>query len=313
MRISMGIMNRRSLLVAGAAAGLGVLAVDYALRESEPTPEPAPQPPAPGPAQPPLAEYDLPTEDLIDGIVWQLHASMLDPHGEWERLGAKSLLLQWTVADGVSFVPHLLGLPTIEDAPNWKRITREPWAQNIIMGLASRYQEPEARKDVAQLAALSAKIARAPLPFRPAGYYFPVEIDPTWQGATQIGPLLADIPRPLWVSVYDNSNIGGAPLADWLASFLPPDVGVLLQDGLGLHMRTAQSARMYVEALSAKLGRTRVRLIAEAFRPDGSGGLRAATVQELKPQLEAYKGIETFVFEGPHYLSRKLVRQLIEG
>lgn len=307
-------MNRRNLILAGTAVGLGALGIDFALRDHDGAPEPA-APPAPGPskAQPPVVEAELPEENLIEGIIWQPHASMLDPHGEWERLGARSLLLQWTVADGVSFVPNLLGLPTIEDAPNWRRIKREPWAREIIMGLATRYQEPEARRDVAALAKLSAEITRAPVPFKPTGFYFPVEIDPTWNGATQIGPLLDLIPKPLWVSVYDNSNIGGGPLADWLASFLPPDVGVLLQDGLGLHMRTAQSAKLYVEALSEKLGRSRVRLIAEAFRPDGAGGLRAATVQELKPQLLAYKGLNPFVFEGPHYLSRHLINQLLAG
>ncbi len=288
-------MNRRTLLLTGAAAGLGALAIDYALREEE-----APPPP--------------PRPHLINGVVWQLHASVLDPHGYWDRLGANSLLLQWTVADGVSFVPGLLGLPTIEDPPEWGRITQEAWAREIIMGLASRYQEPEARKDVAELAKLSAKIARAPgLPFKPTAFYFPVEIDPTWQDAAMIAPLLDLIPRPLWVSVYENSNIGGAPLANWLASFLPHDVGVFLQDGVGLHVRTPQSAVAYGHALQEKLGKHRVRMIAEAFRPDGSGGLRAATAAEFKPQLDAYQGFETFVFEGPHYLSRRLVNQLLQG
>ena len=305
-----GDMDRRTLIIAAGSAALGAIGADLVLRDNR-----APTPPPPAPVSPAeaTASIDPPERDLIDGIVWQLLASMLDPHGEWQRIGARSLLLQWTVLDGVSFIPNLLDLPTIEDAPNWRRIQREPWAKSIIMGLASSGNEPNARRDVAQLAALSAKIARAKLPFRPSAYYFPVEIDPTWQAAGQIGPLLADIPRPLWVSCYDNSNVGGAALGDWLASFLPKDVGVLLQDGLGLHMRTAESARQYVEALRARLGPQRVALIAEAFRPDGAGGMRAATAQELRPQLDTYRGIETYVFEGPHWLNRRLIRQLIEG
>lgn len=305
-------MDRRTLIIAGGAAALGALGADLVLRDRRSA---APQPPAAPPASPieTTASIDLPTRDLIDGIVWQPLASMLDPHGEWQRLGAQTLMMQWTVLDGVSFIPNLLDLPTIEDAPNWRRIQREPWARKIIMGLASYGNEPNARRDVAQLAALSAKVARARLPFKPSAYYFPVEIDPTWQGAAQIGPLLADIPRPLWVSCYDNSNVGGAALGDWLASFLPKDVGVMLQDGLGGHMRTAESARQYVEALRVRLGPERVALIPEAFRPDGSGGLRAATAQELRPQLDTYRGIETYVFEGPHYLTRRIIRQLTEG
>jgi hypothetical protein len=307
-----GAMDRRTLIIAGGAAALGALGADLVLRDRRSA---TPQPPAAPPASPieTTASIDLPTRDLIDGIVWQPLASMLDPHGEWQRLGAQTLMMQWTVLDGVSFIPNLLDLPTIEDAPNWRRIQREPWARKIIMGLASYGNEPNARRDVAQLAALSAKVARARLPFKPSAYYFPVEIDPTWQGAAQIGPLLADIPRPLWVSCYDNSNVGGAALGDWLASFLPKDVGVMLQDGLGGHMRTAESARQYVEALRVRLGPERVALIPEAFRPDGSGGLRAATAQELRPQLDTYRGIETYVFEGPHYLTRRIIRQLTEG
>lgn len=284
-------INRRIAILAGAGAvgAAGLLGVDYLLREEAEAP--------PG---------------LIDGVIWQVHEGMLDPHGEWDRLGAHTLMLQWIVANGTSFVPDL-GLPTIADPPNWGRIAREPWAKSIIVGLAGGYDEPTARKNMAELAALSAQIARKPLPFRAAGYYFPVEVDPTWMDAPQMAPLLAPLPRPLWISAYDNSNIGGKPLIDWIDSWLPKDVGLMFQDGVGIHTRTPESARQYAEIMLERLGPSRFRLIAEAFRPAGGTALRPATLAELKPQLAAYRGIRTLVFDGPHYLDRKLVNGLLAG
>ncbi|WP_454918606.1 hypothetical protein [Xanthobacter sediminis] len=281
-------INRRTALLVGAGAvgAAGLLGLDQLLVRRAPAPE-----------------------GLVDGIVWQIHDGFLDPYGEWDRLGAHALLLQWIVLNGVAFVPGL-GIQTIADPPNWARISREPWARSIIVGLASLSSEVDARRNVAALVDLSARVAAKPLPFRAAGYYFPVEADPTWMDAPKMGALLSALPRPLWVSAYDNSNIGAAPFADWIDSWLPKDVGLFFQDGGGLYMRTPQSSRQYGEALIAKLGRDRFRMILEAFRPAGGELLRAATAAELRPQIEAYRGFDTFVFEAPHYLDRKLINEL---
>ncbi|MFG1416490.1 hypothetical protein V5F38_02290 [Xanthobacter sp. V0B-10] len=282
--------RRRALLVgAGAAGVLGLVGLDQLINRRARAPE-----------------------GLVDGIVWQLHAGSLDPYGEWERLGARALLLQWIVLNGVAFVPGL-GVETIADPPNWARISREPWARSIIVGLASLSSEPDARRNVAALVDFSARIAEKPLPFRASGYYFPVEADPTWADAPKMGALLSALPRPLWVSAYDNSNIGAGPFADWVNSWLPKDVGLFFQDGVGLYMRTPQSARQYGEALIAKLGRERFRMILEAFRPAGGDKLRAATAAEIRPQIEAYRGLDTFVFEAPTYLGRSLINELARG
>ncbi|MDI4666232.1 hypothetical protein K9U40_18165 [Xanthobacter autotrophicus] len=285
-------VSRRTALALGgaAAAGAGLLGLDLALRRLDPAPR------------------------LMEGIVWQVHGGLLDPRGDWNELGARSLLVQWLVADGTAFVPLPgLGLPLVADAPNWARIAREPWAQTIIAGLAGRFSEPAARRDVLALGALSARIARQRLPFRPSGFYFPVEADPTWTGVGQMAAALADIPRPLWVSAYDNSNVGADAFADWVDGWLPKDVGLFFQDGVGVHTRAPEAARAYGQALSRRLGRGRFRLIAEAFRPAGDGGFRAATAAELLPQLRAYDGFEVFVFDGPHYVDRLLVEKLLEG
>jgi len=251
------------------------------------------------------AHADAPAQ----GVVWQLTNAQLDPHGDWNRLGANELLVQWTAVDDVAFVAGA-GLPATR-VPDWVRIANEPWARGVIVGLAGYSDERKARAHVAELVERSLKLAAVRPPVHVTGWYFPVEVDPTWTDAPKIAPLLARLPRPLWISVYDNGNVGGAALAAWLASWLPRDVGVLLQDGCGVYARGPAAARDYADALAARLGKRRVRIIAEAFRPKPGGGFRAASADELGPQLDAYRGYRVYLFDGPHYVSPALVDALL--
>lgn len=254
----------------------------------------------PGPARiPPLA-----------GIVWQPDSATLEPRGNWQRLGAGELLVQWTSIDGLAYVEH----PELVSAsltPAWQRIAEEPWAREVILGLAGRFDERAARADLAQLARDSALLAALPTPLKVVGWYFPVEIDPTWAEAAQLAPLLATLPRPLWVSVYDSTNVGPLTLATGLQHWLPADVGLFFQDGVGVHARDAPTARRYADVLSQHFGRARVRLIAEAFRPAVGGGFRSATPAELRAQLSHYGGYRIYLFEGPHYLPDALVDAIV--
>lgn len=251
---------------------------------------------------------DLPTPSMR-GVVWQPDAATIRPSGDWERLGARELLVQWTVVDGVALTP-IPGLPDAPVQPDWPRIGVEPWASRVIVGLAGMTDESRARGALEELARQSAMAARNPPPVRVAGWYFPVEIDPGWTDATRLRLLLASLPRPLWVSAYDGQNVGPGPLATLLKAALPEDVGVLLQDGVGGHARSPEVAVHYVQVLRRALGRRRVRLIAEAFRPAVGGGLRAATASELASQLRAYRGVPVYVFDGPHYVSANMVDSL---
>ena len=247
----------------------------------------------------------------IEGMVWQIDNETAAPKGNWERLGASRLLVQWTVVDGIAFRENT-GLPS-GTIPDWQRIASEPWAREVILGLAGRFDEAGARADIAQLAEVSARLAKLPTPLNVVGYYFPVEIDPTWTEAPQLAALLAKLPRPLWISVYDSANVGPQELADGLLKWLPPDVGVFFQDGVGVHAREAWVARHYVNVLERSLGKRRVRLIAEAFRPKQGGGFRPATIDELRPQLATYAGLSIYLFEGPRYVPSSLVDQLVSA
>lgn len=280
---------------------------------------------------------------LAQGVVWQLDNAHIDPAGRWDALGVTDLMVQWSAVDGALFVPTqadaaLDGFDAAPRLPEWRRIAAMPWAQRVLMGLVGMSSEPRARADVSTLAAQSRQLADlirqersidGAMPLTIEGWYFPVEVDPTWQQAPRLRGVLASLPRPLWISVYDQSNIGGPALVQWLASWLPEDVGVLFQDGVGTYARDAQVARTYVDALVGHFGTGRVRVIAEAFRPlpvaptTGAASapagtsvpppaFRAATADELRPQLLAYQGYRVYLFDGPHYVSNQLVERLLQ-
>ena len=250
------------------------------------------------------------------GIVWQPSLQQVDPKGRWEQLGARQLLVQWLEVDDVRFfAAQAPGAPdgAAMPATNWRRVFGEPWARQVILGLAGRNSEEQARRQVVELGQRSRAVAQAwrhaGLP-DPAGWYFPVEVDPTWNGGEALAAALAGLPRPLWISAYDSANRGPEALADWLQRWVPADVGVFFQDGVGVHAREPAVAVQYLDVLSRRLGKQRVRLIAEAFRPGVGGGFRPATAQELGVQLASYRGWPVYLFDGPHYVSEALIREL---
>ncbi|OEC66684.1 hypothetical protein A7D21_26735 [Pseudomonas sp. AP19] len=250
-----------------------------------------------------------PLDPGIVGIVWQPDNKTVGIKGDWQKLGARELLVQWTVVDDQAFVPGT-GLPSVPVLPDWARIAKEPWAQDVIVGLAGYFSENRSRDNIEQLAAVSKRIAKLPTPLHVTGWYFPAEVDPSWTRAKELPALLAKLPRPLWISVYDGANIGPAATADWLKQWLPDDIGVFFQDGVGVYARTAPVARTYADTLRERLGKDRVRIIVEAFRPNYGGGFRSATAAELKPQLAAYDGYPLYLFDGPHYVTPELVKAL---
>lgn len=248
-------------------------------------------------------------EKMTEGVVWQIDNDTIDLQGSWDRMGARTLLVQWCAVDDTSFVEGG-PWPQAKRLPDWQAIARQPWAKEVILGLAGRADEKAARADLSNLIAVSEQLAKLPTPLNVVGWYFPIEIDSSWQGATQLGPLLARLPRPLWLSLYDSANVGPETLAQWLESWLPADVGIFFQDGVGVHARNAKVARQYADVLIKKLGSSRLRIIAEAFRPKEGGGFRSATAQELRAQLETYEGLSVYLFDGPHYVTEKLVNEL---
>ena len=245
----------------------------------------------------------------VVGIVWQPDNATVGISGNWDRLGARQLLVQWTAVDEQSFIPGT-SMASVPVLPDWTRIGKEPWAQEVILGLAGYFSETRSRDNIEQLAVLSAQLAKVKTPLNVTGWYFPAEVDPSWSRAKELPALLAKLPRPLWISVYDGANIGPDATADWLKTWLPDDIGVFFQDGVGVYARTAPVARTYADALRKRLGKDRVRIIVEAFRPQVGGGFRPATAAELKPQIAAFDGYPLYLFDGPHYVTPDLIEAL---
>lgn len=249
----------------------------------------------------------------MEGMVWQPSRRTVQPRGEWQRLGIRRTLIQWTAVDNLALTAPAALPPFGSEMPDWARIAIEPWASDVILGLAGLHDEAAARLAIPALVQQSRamELAAAPLPLRVSGWYFPVEVDPTWVPTVRLADEFVQLPRPLWVSAYDSANLGPELLADWVDRWLPPDVGVFFQDGVGVHARTPQVAHQYLQVLTQRLGRTRVQVIAEAFRPTLGGGFRSATADEFVPQIDAYQGWPIFAFDGPHYLNGALVEALV--
>lgn len=278
---------------------------------------------------------------LVTGVVWQPHQNNTQPQGNWQRLGATALLVQWTVVDGWAYIqppPQPGNHPGPEPAPllpDWIDIGGQAWAQHVTLGLVGQFDEATARTHLDAMVQASAnwgRVVGAAPPLPVTDWYFPVEFDPSWPPPANLKMLLTLLPRPLWISVYDNTNQGPDALVHYLEGWLPDDVGVYFQDGVGVHTRDASTARQHADALVQRLGASRVRLIAEAFRPatapvsapaptDATGlttataavaSFRPATADELKQQLGAYKGLVTYLFEGPTYVPDATVEQLLQ-
>lgn len=249
---------------------------------------------------------------LVQGTVWQPDNMTANPTGQWNRIGARQLLVQWTVVDNIAFVAGT-SVATSQEMPDWRRIAKEPWAEEVILGLAGRFDGNLARDDLPRLAELSRQLSMLETPLKVVGWYFPVEVDSTWVGVQRLPEFLALLPRPLWISVYDSSNEGAEDFVNWLANWLPSDVGIFFQDGVGVHARTAAVALEYADKLANRFGKQRVKIIAEAFRPKVGGGFRSAFVEELLPQLMVYRGHAVYLFDGPHYVPAKLVDELLQG
>jgi hypothetical protein len=262
-----------------------------------------------------------PTPALIRGVVWQPSEVSTTPRGTWQRLGARELLVQWSVVDGVAYLPGTR-MRSARRIPDWAAVAREPWASDVIFGLAGRFDSDQARQQAAELARQSLEVTRAYKEavrgpsglgrLHVAAWYFPVEVDPTWGHVSELGQILLQLPRPLWISAYDNGNIGPVEFANWLAKWLPPNVGVFFQDGVGIHTREPYIAAQYHDAITARIGHQRSRLIAEAFRPQGRNRFGSAPVAELVAQLRAYRGRPVYLFEGPQYVPDAVVAQVIE-
>lgn len=234
---------------------------------------------------------------LAEGIFWQPDQQHLRPEGIWDQIGVNSLVVQYGSVDQRAWFPNAYQ-GVYATLPDWKRIGREPWARRVVMGLAGNFEEDSSRRDVRELARMSRLLAQhTPLPA--SAYYFPVEVDPSWKGVGELRTAMQDLPRPLWISVYSRP-ISAQALAASVQTWLPPGVGVMLQDGVGVGDRTPEQAQALFRELQRQLGAQRVIMVAETFHQDAAGKLKTAPLSQLVQQLQTYRGDRVYLYDTSH-------------
>ncbi|MFX9765989.1 hypothetical protein ABTP06_20400, partial [Acinetobacter baumannii] len=72
-------------------------------------------------------------------------------------LGVNTFVPQWSVVESKSWWTNS-NLPQWEKAIDIQKIKQQPWAKNLILGLAGEYNEPAARANVVALGEKSAQI-----------------------------------------------------------------------------------------------------------------------------------------------------------
>lgn len=243
------------------------------------------------------------TPSLIEGVFWQPNRATVNPYGSWDAIGANTFIIQYAITDGKAWYKSKQ-FQSWSNENDWKRIRNEPWSKKFILGLAGSYDEPKGRYSLNELLQQSLVLIEETKGLRPTAFYFPVEVDPTWTGLDEYVRVLNKLPRPLWISVY-SADKNNKDISVWLNQWLPHDVNVFFQDGVGTGVRSSKEALRMYKQLKHSLGDDRVALISEAFRQrQFFSGFRSATFSELSEQLDTYQGERIYIFDGPHYLGR---------
>ena len=243
-------------------------------------------PPAPAPA--------------FQGVFWQPDCQTAANVTDYRPLGAQLLILQWTSVEQENFS----GEASSGCQVSWPEIQARAGHLPVLLGLHGAYaptpeQLPQlaeqARQQLGQLQALKFS---APV----AGYYAPIEIHPDWPAA-QVRQYLDALPRPLWVSAYAGPGRYDAAFVQWLTQALPPDVHVLVQDGVGVGHATPEQAAAVVRQLQQQRPPDSVGIIMEVFRDmPNSDQNRSALPWELDAQFRAYRNLPRYAFDGGHYM-----------
>lgn len=254
------------------------------------------------------------------GILWQMLLNNVATRRSWETLGVHKTLLQWIAVDGYSFVPNPW-LPTYNIQLDMDDMATYPWAQEIIVGLPGFFNEYTSRTSLPLMADWAEKFATLDYPSNVKGFYFPVEIDPTWTTAIDdMRDIWPRLPRPLYISAYYGNGIDGEAAAQWLAELIPDDVILMFQDGVGAFGFEIELARERVAQLEHHLGKERVHVICEAFKYnpnwDGTPGgyYVKLTPEEYVAQVSQYSKVNQegrlWVFDGPNYLTSDLIQRI---
>ncbi len=241
-----------------------------------------------------LLIWEWPAPPVAQEIFWQPNNESLRPAGFWNQIGVHTLVVQWTITNKKAWC-SIPNFPAWKSQPDWKRLSEEPWARQIVLGLAGDFQVPLARSQSTKLITESWKIVGQP-PIKPTAWYAPAEVSPGWKNTKQIRAYLDSLPKPLWVSIYGTQKLHGKTLVRWVRSWLPHRVGLYYQDGVGEGWATPAEARRQVDTLKKALGKQRVRVIVEAYQESASGKIEATSIWSVWHQLQVFHGNTVAIF-----------------
>ena len=246
---------------------------------------------------------------LVKGIIWQPSFDYSKPAGNWHLLGASTLLVQWLIVDNhawLDFSDHALASGLDQGPTEWLVVFGQPWARNVIWGLAGRFNVQESH-DMSEIISAQSQFLIDFVPSQPLAWYAPLEVSPELTSSDELNAYLDRLPRPLMISVYGGHDMTPERFAAWVHHVLPSDIFILIQDEVGVQRQSPQIARQRVENLAALRGSENVGIILEAFVQKGAYGepdlaFEPSSVWRVYQQLSAYKGLSIYVFSA-RYLS----------
>lgn len=230
--------------------------------------------------------------NYIKGVIWQPTLDYNNPKGSWDKLGADTLLIQWTYLEKKSWISGV-DYPLWEPTPDWNEILSAPWAKNIIFGLSCDFDISKARRECIYHRRVSIDIANSIKKLHISnpikGWYAPIEVDLYWSNKKIIDSYLKGMPRPLYISSFVGKYDNPFLYAKWVSSWLPKDVHLLFQDSVGTGALTQEQAQEYLHALINELGADRVSVILEAFTINQYKKMQKINLDSVAKRLIAYK------------------------
>ena len=147
-------------------------------------------------ADPHFRSFYLRSRARAASMFWQTWTSNVDVRRQWDRLGVGTTIFQWVAVNGSSFILNPW-LPLHGSQLDLADIATRPWARRMIIGTPGLSDETQARARIHELADLAQKFGTLSYPSNAAGFYFPVEIDPTYTAApADFGAIWSKLPRP---------------------------------------------------------------------------------------------------------------------
>ena len=191
-------------------------------------------------------------------------------------------------------------------------IATRPWARRMIIGTPGLSDETQARARIHELADLAQKFGTLSYPSNAAGFYFPVEIDPTYTAApADFGAIWSKLPRPCTCrSTTAPASTTRPPRNGWTHSSPGRDHPVPGRRG-----RTRRDAAAGAGPLRPDPRATPEDRDDRRGLPSESHArrrlLHSATAAEYQAQLQAYAHLDpVHVFDGPNYLDAALIQRI---